>query len=63
MCENFDLLCCVNNHKNTPIEYIIKDNKKRGPDRLLCSKCIEFFNNPPDLIYITKALERIEHVK
>ncbi|CAD8056132.1 unnamed protein product [Paramecium primaurelia] len=63
MQENLGQLCCTNKHQNTEIEYIIKDNSKRGSERLLCSKCIEFFNNPPNLVYITKAKERIELVK
>ncbi|CAD8154531.1 unnamed protein product [Paramecium octaurelia] len=63
MIEDLSQIPCSNNHYNTRIEYISK-NIQKGTKELLCSKCIENFNNPPsNLIFIQEIIERIEDEK
>ncbi|CAK76523.1 unnamed protein product (macronuclear) [Paramecium tetraurelia] len=63
MVEDLSQITCSNNHYNTRIEYISK-NSQKGSKELLCSKCIENFNNPPsNLIFIQDIIETIEQEK
>ncbi|CAD8091338.1 unnamed protein product [Paramecium sonneborni] len=63
MKEDITKIICANDHKDRPIEFIRIDDGLRAHERLLCQKCIEFFNNPPNLLYIDNALDQVQQLK